>query len=256
MQPDGWQRSYETFARERQEMLWGIGVRARARSGGIAMGLEGFLPSFPGEIEGMGAMCGGGVDFKAMPLVDSALGAGWVVGQLGVADSAAEVQNGRGGVNGGGQGDGRGPSFSSGGFSERRELSDSVWRCSNCTTINSIEYYECYGCCEPDDEPWAEQEAGGTGGADGSARGPEAGSDESGQDARQGVELGTEQEAGGKGLPIGGFVAPKPRPRAQARVQPLDEMGWGEEGETGRDETGGDEMGRGGMGRGGRDGMG
>ena len=96
MQPDGWQRSYETFARERQEVLWDIGVRAR--SGGIAMGLEGFLPSFPGEIEGMGATYGGGVDFKATPLVDSALGAGWVGGQLGVADFAAEVQNGRGGV--------------------------------------------------------------------------------------------------------------------------------------------------------------
>ena len=107
MQLDGGQCSYETFAGERQEMLWGIGVRAR--SGGIAMGLEGFLPSFPGEIEGMGAMCGGGVDVKAMPLVDSALGAGWVVGQLGVADFSAEVQNGRGGVERGEQGDWSGP---------------------------------------------------------------------------------------------------------------------------------------------------
>ena len=49
-----------------------------------------------------------------MPLVDSAGGgAGWAEGQLGVADFAAEVQNasGRGGVEGGGQGDGRGPRF-------------------------------------------------------------------------------------------------------------------------------------------------
>jgi hypothetical protein len=250
MQPDGWQRSYETFARERQEMLWGIGVRAR--SGGIAMGLEDFLPSFPGEIGGMGAMGGGGVDFKAMPLVDSALGAGWVVGQLGVADVAAEVQNGRGGVEWGEQGDWSGPPIFSGGFcelvadDEGHEGGRGEWRCYSCAAINpaAIKLGECYVCTGG---------GFGTGGADGSARGPEAGSDESGQDARHGVELGTEQEAGGKGLPIGGFVAPKPRPRAQAWVQPLDEMGWGEEGETGRDETGGDEMGRGGMGQ---DGMG
>ena len=116
MQLDGGQRSYETFAMERQEMLWDIGVRARV--GGIAMEREGFLPSFPGEIEGMGAMCGGGVDVKAMPLVDSALGAGWVGGQLGVADFAAEVQNGRGGVEWGEQGDWSGPPIFSGGFCE------------------------------------------------------------------------------------------------------------------------------------------
>ena len=217
---------------ERQEMLWGIGVRAR--SVGIAMGLGGFLPSFPGEIEGMGAMGGGGVGFEAMPLVDSALGAGWVVGQLGVADFSAEVQNGRGGVEWGEQGDWSGPPIFSGGFCELvaddecHEGGRGEWRCHCCAAINSVEFGTCYTCTG----------AGfGTGGADRSARGPEAGSDASGQDARQGVELGAEQEAGGKGLPMGGFVAPKPRPRAQARVQPFDEMGWGEEGEMGRDET-------------------
>ena len=169
MQPDGGQRSLGNFIVERQGMLWDVGVRV----GGIAMEREGSLPSFPGGNGGMGAMCGGDVDLKAMPLVDSA-GAGWVVGQLGVADSAAEVQNGRGGVNGGWQGDGRGPQFFSGGLNEHRELSDSEWRCPDCTTmaINFVECYECYGCCEGvDDEPWAEQEAGGTGGADGSALG-------------------------------------------------------------------------------------
>ena len=61
-------------------------------------------------------------------------------------------------------------------------------------------------------------------------------------------------------MPMGGFVPPKPRPRAQARAQPSDEMGWGEEGEKeemwwpeeiemGWDGMGGDETGRGGTGR-------
>ena len=79
------------------------------RVGGVVVEREGFLHSVPGEDEGMGAMWGGAVDLEAMPLVDWTGSAGWAVGQLGVADFAAGVQNGRGGVEGGDQGDGRGP---------------------------------------------------------------------------------------------------------------------------------------------------
>ena len=106
MQLDGrQQRSSEGFVME--ETSWDVGVRV----GGTAMEREGFLPSIPGEGEGMGAMWGGAFGGDEMPLVDSAGGAGWVEGQLGVASFAAEVQNGRGGMEGGEQGDGRGPRF-------------------------------------------------------------------------------------------------------------------------------------------------
>ena len=48
------------------------------------------------------------------------------------------------------------------------------------------------------------------------------------------MELGAEQEAGGTGLPMqmGGFVAPKPRPRAQVSVVGAGArgaMGWAED---------------------------
>ena len=150
MQPDGGQRSHKNFMVERQEMLWDVGVRVHVAMGGIAMERKGSLPSFPGEIEAMGAMCGGDADLKAMPLVDSALGAGWVVGQLGVAGFAAGVQNGRGGVERGEHEDWRGPRVISGGFCERGPqllLSSSKWRCPGCAAINPVEFGECDVCC-------------------------------------------------------------------------------------------------------------
>ena len=100
MQPGGWNRSHKDFLVERQEMMWDVD----ARVGGAVEG-ESFPTSIPGEGERMGAMWGRAFGRDEMPLVDSALGAGWVVGQLGVADFAAEVQNGRGGVEREEQGD-------------------------------------------------------------------------------------------------------------------------------------------------------
>ena len=95
MQPGGGDRSHKDFLVERQEMMWDVDVR-------VGGGVEGksFLHSIPGEGERMGAIWGWTFGGDVMPLVDSAGGAEWVVGQLGVADFAAEVQNGRGGVEG------------------------------------------------------------------------------------------------------------------------------------------------------------
>ena len=109
MQPGGWNRSHKDFLVERQEMMWDVDVRV----GGVVEG-ESFSTSIPGEGERMGAMWGGAFGRDEMPLVDSAGGAGWAEGQLGVAGFAAEVQNGRGGMEGGEQGDGRGLRFFSG----------------------------------------------------------------------------------------------------------------------------------------------
>ena len=103
MQPGGWNRSHKDFLVERQEMMWDVDVRV----GGVVEG-ESFSTSIPGEGERMGAMWGGAFGRDEMPLVDSAGGAGWAEGQLGVAGFAAELQNGCGGMEVGEQGDGRG----------------------------------------------------------------------------------------------------------------------------------------------------
>ena len=66
-----------------------------------------------------------------------------MVGQLGVAEFAAEVQNDRGGVEGGEQGNGRGPRMFSASFSEPCELSGFKWRCTDCAAISPVEFYEC-----------------------------------------------------------------------------------------------------------------
>ena len=90
---------------EQLEVLWDVDVRV----GGIVVERESFLPSVPGEDEGMGTMWGSAIDLAAMPLVDSTGGAGWAVGQLRVADFAVGMQTGHDGVEGGDQDNGRGP---------------------------------------------------------------------------------------------------------------------------------------------------
>ena len=139
MQPGGWDRSHKDFLVERQGMMWDIDVRV----GGVVEG-ESFLPSIPGEGEGMGAMWGGAFGGDEMPLVDSAGGAGWAEGQLGVAGFAVEVQNGRGGVARGEQGGWAWSADFSGGFCEpgpRLQLSGFKWRCLDCDVINPVEFY-------------------------------------------------------------------------------------------------------------------
>ena len=294
MQPGGWQqRLCKDFVVERRQMLVDV------RVGGHVMEVE--SSPVPGNAfdEEESEMWGGAFGGNEMLLVDSAGGAGWVVGQLGVADFAADVQYGRGGVEGAEQGDGRGPQFFSGGFSEPCELSGFKCRCPDCADINPIEFYECYMCCEGVDDEWGgwrvvEREAhqvvvangecceGGrgrvprqsvrTGGGEGgvvSAWGlgmegeecelweevrvtdEEGGVEEdmgtevwagtgpqAGQDASQVVDSKAEQEAGGTVVPMqmtrggvgeGGFVAPKPWPRALASVVEVGvrgAMGW------------------------------
>ena len=148
MQPGGWNRSHKDFLVEHQDMMWDVD----ARVGGAVEG-ESFPTSILGEGERMDAMWGRAFGRDEMPLVDSALGAGWVVGQLGVADFAAEVQNGRG-VERGEQGDWRGPPTFSGGFCELvaddecHEGGRGKWRCHSCAAINpaAIKLGECYVC--------------------------------------------------------------------------------------------------------------
>ena len=109
MQPGGCQqRLCEDFVVERRQMLVDV------RVGGHVMEVESF--PVPGNAfdEDESEMWGGAVGGNEIPLVGSAGGAGWAVGQLGVAGFAADVQYGRGGMEGGEQGDGRGPRFFSG----------------------------------------------------------------------------------------------------------------------------------------------
>ena len=100
MQPGGCQqRLCEDFVVERRQMLVDV------RVGGHVMEVE--SSPVPGNAfdEDESEMWGGAVGGNEIPLVGSAGGAGWAVGQLGVADSAVDVQYGRGGVEGGEQGD-------------------------------------------------------------------------------------------------------------------------------------------------------